>query len=548
MRFSKLSIENFRSIKNVVEINFPPNSNLCAIVGSNNAGKSNILSALAMVLGVQFPPLGKRDLEATDFYNYDTTETVVVSLHLATPITDKNVYNKEFLVEGFRLEAKHYKRGTQKGELHTELYCFGRNAKGEEDATLKDADSIRGAPRPIHPREYISQVGTVYALEPSTLAGFFRTTGRGPLAQLLDLYREDFPKATNLYPREAQSGALQKTAQDAFDQVASQLTPILRTKRLEEIESALGRHVAEFLGLPSAARFRIDFGIPEAQELLEELVDLRIREDPSLRAVSLGRIGTGYLSLFRVAVLQALLEVEDRGSAILMIEEPESYLHPHLRRFFYEILGKLGDRGDQIFYATHAQEFVDLRSFREVVRVAKPTMLRTEVFQVPKGASIGFDSMHIKLRGKGNQELYFAERVLLTEGQDDRMVFELLLEKKGFPVDARSISVIDCGSKDNIPDYIELCKSLGIGYFTIFDSDPKNPQSKVTTAKIEKAAGSDASKCHPLPGTLESALNTTKQDENWRHLLAIVEPLTYAQIGSSYPEACAAIEAFSSGL
>ena len=46
MYIAKIKIENFRSIKNL-EIDL---SQICALVGQNNAGKSNILMALQKVL------------------------------------------------------------------------------------------------------------------------------------------------------------------------------------------------------------------------------------------------------------------------------------------------------------------------------------------------------------------------------------------------------------------------------------------------------------------------------------------------------------------
>jgi len=47
MKISKLEIKNFRSIKHLV---FEP-KNLCALIGPNSVGKTNILKALDLVLG-----------------------------------------------------------------------------------------------------------------------------------------------------------------------------------------------------------------------------------------------------------------------------------------------------------------------------------------------------------------------------------------------------------------------------------------------------------------------------------------------------------------
>ena len=51
MKISRVYIENYRSIK---RLDFTP-GNYCVLVGENNAGKSNILKAVNLVLGETWP-------------------------------------------------------------------------------------------------------------------------------------------------------------------------------------------------------------------------------------------------------------------------------------------------------------------------------------------------------------------------------------------------------------------------------------------------------------------------------------------------------------
>ncbi len=51
MKIKKIQIKNYRSIK---ELEFEPQS-LCALVGENNSGKSNILNAIDLLLGESWP-------------------------------------------------------------------------------------------------------------------------------------------------------------------------------------------------------------------------------------------------------------------------------------------------------------------------------------------------------------------------------------------------------------------------------------------------------------------------------------------------------------
>ena len=53
MRLEKISIRNYRSIENI-NISFPENKPL-VLFGPNNAGKSNILSAIDRLIGERYP-------------------------------------------------------------------------------------------------------------------------------------------------------------------------------------------------------------------------------------------------------------------------------------------------------------------------------------------------------------------------------------------------------------------------------------------------------------------------------------------------------------
>ena len=67
MKIIRIAIKNYRSIKALA---FNP-VELTALVGPNNAGKTNILSALNFLLGERFPmPAG---LDINDYYGRDQT-------------------------------------------------------------------------------------------------------------------------------------------------------------------------------------------------------------------------------------------------------------------------------------------------------------------------------------------------------------------------------------------------------------------------------------------------------------------------------------------
>ena len=53
-----------------------------------------------------------------------------------------------------------------------------------------------------------------------------------------------------------------------------------------------------------------------------------------------------------------------RDDAILAIEEPELYLHPHAERNLSKLFREIAGQGSQLFYSTHSSRFVDIEYFR----------------------------------------------------------------------------------------------------------------------------------------------------------------------------------------
>ena len=93
---NRISIKNFRSIRS---LEFEPN-NLCALVGQNNVGKSNILAAVDLLLG-EYWPLNRLSID--DVYNHDETLDLQIRIHFDSPI-HHNYYGTEYEVHGFHLE------------------------------------------------------------------------------------------------------------------------------------------------------------------------------------------------------------------------------------------------------------------------------------------------------------------------------------------------------------------------------------------------------------------------------------------------------------
>ncbi|WP_325062654.1 ATP-dependent nuclease [Aggregatibacter actinomycetemcomitans] len=81
-------------------------------------------------------------------------------------------------------------------------------------------------------------------------------------------------------------------------------------------------------------------------------------------------------------------------------------------------------------------------------------------------------------------ELFFAEKVILVEGATDKIIIPALAKQLG--IFRHGYTVIDCGSKGNIPLYLKLLNKFKIKYITIYDQDHQDRKSENDKAVATK--------------------------------------------------------------
>src|SRR5580698_4579236 len=108
MRISHLCIQNFRSIKKL-DIDMPQ---ICALVGPNNAGKSNVLLAIQKVLGRDWVTVNSFDED--DVYGRNPELDVVIDLTFDPPLPYKKFKEADPVdVATLSFKYTHYKVGDE---------------------------------------------------------------------------------------------------------------------------------------------------------------------------------------------------------------------------------------------------------------------------------------------------------------------------------------------------------------------------------------------------------------------------------------------------
>lgn len=335
MHVKRVTMENVKSFKGKHRFDLTPGVNF--FVGDNNSGKSTVLQALLFVFDgpTKFPP--------ETFYSTNPEGPTRVEVEIAGDV-DKLVEQEKFKQlkdyafdhEGervLRLERSDEERTvTQQGKekkLDVKTACFWHPERGQFenvtgiDAKVKAIFDFEAVWADAQPGEHIDFAHT-------------KTLGR-----LLDASFKRFVKTESWR-------ALAAAHKEAFSH-ESENSFMAQTK---ELASGLKDLVDEQYG---RAEYRFDFGLPDATVFMKHG---RLQVDDGAGETSVDGKGTGMqraiaLGLIQLYARSGAPEDDNPTPLILMLDEPETWLHPSAQLKLGEALSKIGEQ-EQVFIITHS--------------------------------------------------------------------------------------------------------------------------------------------------------------------------------------------------
>lgn len=524
MKITHAVIHNYRSIGHV-EVDV---SDYLVLLGPNNHGKSNILSAL------EFALMSSAKVTASDFFEFraDTDKELWIDVKFSR-LTDQEqrTFEKYVRPDGTLMVRKWatiddtgevsagYRGYTQEPDLEwlkpTAVDRYANRANVQADVALipqlqplLDAGGrITKAQVEEFQRNYIrdnrASLAFTETLETTPLLGL-KSVASGLLPEFFllpavkDLVDETKVNSKTLFGR-----VLQRTVEE-----------MARTDpRLVEVQQQLQRAIGDLnIRAPDGQQEPSDIGRLE-RILAEELRDWSARVSIEIQAPDINKVfelGTllhiddGHRTLaerkghgLQRAVIFSLIRAWARmvrstpattsatsprrasESVIFAIEEPEMFLHPHAQRQLARTLGEIADSSDhQVLSCTHSTHFVDITRYRGIGIVRKADLrLGTKIRQCRSELFAGPEIEDKKRRfnmaawfNPDRSELFFARKVVLVEGPTEKSAFPFLAEKIGC-FDTR-VSIIDCASKHNLPLYVEVLKAFSLDFVVVHDEDP----------------------------------------------------------------------------
>ena len=500
MHLRRLYISGFRSIREI-DLEFTPGKNV--IIGRNNAGKSNIVHALNVVLGETAPAWEKSEnITEADFYSSreadeegntieKTQDTIFIWCELQRRAGEDlnwaeidNCFGYSFYGQR-QYRAPGIPRRLRIGDLKTDysqIFAIDEDQTADKvwvDSKLTNQNTFRQQLDDKHHFAYAFQA---------------ERTDKGISKVLRFLYRENEQAEWVLaFRASVRTELLQSAILPSFRDPALQLRIAPWTwfgKLMRHLLKGSGedRDLKDALAQVRVAGDRVFEKITakiESDALSVSFPDARLsfqfNQDAKgdLYKNCVIYIDDGFKSLLtdkgagiQSATIFGLFcyytrHINTTGSALLCIEEPELYLHPHARRVISDRLDDFLDVDrNQVIVTTHGVEF--LRTAKETFNI----LLVKKHKDTGTGAQALDAREFLSLLVNNNQnELFFADKVILCEGFDEHILRAVAEELFSGELDRRNVSIVSVEGKDRLIKLAHLVVKLGMDCYILADFD-----------------------------------------------------------------------------
>ena len=256
-----------------------------------------------------------------------------------------------------------------------------------------------------------------------------------------------------------------------------------------EIESDMNGFFSTFLN----DDLKFDIMPTEDIELLKN-ISMDISGDSILKQ------GDGYQNFLDLLInLSKLIKIKnsndvDRCNFIVMIEEPETHLHPHMQRNLIKSLKEFKELFEkrnifiQFFISTHSPYVVSNLNIPElnIIRKSQKNVIsvKLEDNYIQKICSEFFTEENCSSKSLKNinkitnvllsfSDVFFSKGVILCEGYSEFGAFPILANKLGCNLDQYGISLLNLEGVNNSRLYLHILKKFKIPTYCIIDADKK---------------------------------------------------------------------------
>lgn len=463
MKISKLSIKNFKS---VCDVDIKNVDNVLILVGRNNSGKSVILDAIRAVAG-DYKVSGK------DFHSSEGN--IVIGMTLEITLDDMHYMHRngilgkfkhfELWKKNFCQKLPSFKENDKGGSLFFE-YVYGRDGiERYKDGVKKNNTHIKAViPKIYYVDHYRNRVDIK-----EDLTMLQHDSGLQQMRENRCIF-DHARRCTQCFDC---IGVINKKepAQLTLMETSRLLQYKMFSLNLNKFADSLNYYFQKNGARSQRIRYEIKF---DADEVFK--IETIVKNTERGVEGSLDSLGEGLRSIYILSLLETYVETPDTAPYIIMIEDPETYLHPQLQKVASEILYRLSKK-NQVIFSTHEPEMIFNFTSKQIKQVYSDKSYNTSVRE-----NTDIDDILNDLGYTAN-DMMNVSFVFIVEGKQDKNRLPLLLNKYYSEVydddgKLRRIAIIATNSCTNIKTYANLkyinTLYLKDQFMMIRDSDGKD--------------------------------------------------------------------------
>ncbi len=407
---SKIQIDNFKSIKNQ-EFEL---SNFTPLVGYNNAGKSNILEAIKWILR-------KTSLPLSSFNDANQPITMIASIEgisedILNNIDQAHRARIEPFLNNETLTIKRIQETPGQTVAQIRLLVLDpndnitwQNNPAGIDNAIKDL-----FPEPIH-------IGAMENSEDDISKSSSTSTIGKLLAEIIGPIELQYGQQVN----DALNGL-----KDILDVEGANRAPELETFD-QEINDKLDAFFPDI-------RVKVHIPTPELKEVFKKGT-IKVYENLFPNPKDVSSLGHGAQRSIQMTLIRHLADLklnqqQNKTTTLLLIDEPELYLHPQAVEILRKSLNILSNQGYQVIFSTHSPFMITQKDVGNTILVRKNGILGTYKRTTLKSAIpiIENQAQHqltLLYSLSNSSNILFSEKVILAEGKTENRLLPTIIEK-----------------------------------------------------------------------------------------------------------------------